>query len=71
MSKFIRLTESLSRGDSKRLLLRKSQISHVQEGANGSDTHIRMIGGNGDKDARHTYYFVKEKFDVIEKMLME
>lgn len=71
MSEFIRLTESMSRGDAKRLLLRKSQISHVQEGANGNDTHIRMISGNGDKDARHTYYFVKEKFEEIEKMLME
>lgn len=72
MSEFIRLTESLSRGDAKRLLLRKSQISHVQEGSNGNDTHIRMISGNtGDKDARHTYYFVKEKFDEIEKMLGE
>ena len=71
MSKFIKLTESVSRGDAKRLLRRKSQISHVQEGANGNDTHIRMIGGNGDKDARHNYYFVKEKFEVIEKMLME
>lgn len=69
MSKFIKLTESLSRGDSKRLLLRKDQISHVQEGANGNDTHIRMIAGNGNADARHTYYFVKESFDQIEKML--
>ena len=71
MSEFICLTESLSRGQAKKLLLRKSQISHVQEGANGNDTHIRMISGNGDKDARHTYYFVKEKFDQIEKMLRE
>jgi hypothetical protein len=71
MSEFIKLTESLSRGDAKRLLLRKSQISHVQEGANGNDTHIRMISGNGDKDARHTYYFVKESIDQIIAMLGE
>lgn len=69
MSDFIQLTESLSRGETKKLLLRKSQISHVQEGANGNDCHIRMISGNGDKDARHTYYFVKEKFDEIKKLL--
>jgi hypothetical protein len=71
MSEFICLTESLSRGEVKKILLRKSQISHVQEGSNGNDCHIRMISGNGDKDARYTYYFVKEKFEVIEKMLME
>lgn len=69
MSEFILLTESLSRGEAKRLLLRKSQISHVQEGIQGNDCHIRMIAGNGDKDARHTYYFVKESFDEIQKML--
>lgn len=71
MSEFIRLTESLSRGEVKRLLLRKDQISHVQEGKEGNDTHIRMIVGNGNSDARHTYYFVKESIDQIEKMLME
>lgn len=71
MSKFIKLTESLSRGEVKRLLLRKDQISHVQEGREGNDTHIRMIAGNGNADARHTYYFVKEKIEEIEKMLME
>ena len=71
MSKFIKLTESLSRGETKRILLRKDQISHVQEGIQGNDCHIRMISGNGDKDARHTYYFVKESFEHIEKMLME
>jgi hypothetical protein len=71
MSEFIKLTESLSRGDAKRLLLRKSQISHVQEGANGNDTHIRMIAGNANPDARHTYYFVKESIDQIIAMLGE
>ncbi len=69
MSEFISLTESLSKGEVKRLLLRKSQISHVQEGIQGNDCHIRMISGNGDKDARHTYYFVREKFDEIKKLL--
>lgn len=38
-------------------------------GASGNDCHIRMIAGNGDKDARHTYYFVREKFDEIKKLL--
>lgn len=71
MSTFIKLTESLARGEVKRLLLRKDQISHVQEGIQGNDCHIRMIAGNGNSDARHTYYFVKESFDQIEKMLVE
>lgn len=71
MPKFILLTESLSRGQTKRLLLRKDQISHVQEGIDGNDCHIRMISGNGDKDARHTYYFVKESFDAIAELLKD
>lgn len=71
MSKFIHLTESLSKGETKRLLLRKDQISHVQEGIGGNDCHIRMISGNGDKDARHTYYFVKESFETIAELLKD
>lgn len=76
MPKFILLNESFARGDTKRLLLNADHISHVQEGLNGKDTHIRMQGGNvvdevpnGNGPKRSTYYFVKESFDEVMKKL--
>ena len=65
----ITLTESLSRGEVKKLMLNVAYISHIQEGLNGSDTHVRMMNLTADKDNRACYYFVKESFAEISLML--
>ena len=70
MTKFIKLTENLSRGDTKLLLLNVANISHIQSGLNGGDTHVRMMNGKNSED-RASYYFVKEKFKDIERLLNE
>lgn len=58
MTKFIRVNESMTHGDTKLLLLNADYITHVQQGLNGKDTHIRM------HDFK-TYYFVKESVQEI------
>lgn len=61
--KFIMLTESLTGGDTKALLLPVEQIVHIQQGNPSRDTHIRMIDHAGT--GKSPYYFVKESVEEI------
>lgn len=62
MIKFIKLTESMTHGDTKPLLLNASYIAHIQGGLSGKDTHIRL------SDFK-TFYFVKESAaEIWEKL---
>jgi len=63
MTKFIKLTETMSHGDNRSLVLNITNIAHVQQGLNGRDTHIKM------SDFK-TYYFVKESVEEINLLLM-
>lgn len=64
MSEFIMLTESMTGGDTRPLLLPVSQIVHVQSGQiMRKDTHIRMIDHAGT--GKSPYYFVKESIQEI------
>lgn len=63
MTKFIRLTECAANGAIKPILINAAYILHVQIGIRSADTHIRM------KD--DGFYFVKESFEEISKMLLE
>lgn len=67
MSKFIRLTESMTGGDTRTLLLPVNKIVHIQRGLNGKDTHIRMNHINAE--GRDAYYFVKDTIEEIAKKL--
>jgi hypothetical protein len=61
--KFIMLTECMTQGDTRALLLPVDKIAHAQQGMDGRDTHIRMTHLNSQgKDA---YYFVKESISEI------
>lgn len=64
MSKFILLTESMTGGDVRPLLLPVDQIVHIQCGQLlKKDTHIRMIDHAGT--GKSPYYFVKETINQI------
>ncbi len=70
MFKFIKLTEVLSRGDTKLLLLNVAYISHVQSGmGEKSDTHVRMANANVNGESKMGYYFVRETVEQIEEMI--
>lgn len=58
MTKFIKVTEVMTGGDEKPLLINMSHIQHVQGGLHGKNTHIRMSIQNAKGD--YSYYFVKE-----------
>lgn len=60
--KLIKLTESMTGGDTKQLILNTAYVTHIQQGLNGKDTHIRM------SDFK-TYYFVKESVDQVWRMI--
>lgn len=62
-TKFIKLTESMTGGDKKVLLLNTAYISHVQAGSNGKDTHIKMCHQNSD--GKNHYYFVSESASEV------
>ena len=63
MFKFIKLTEVMTGGDNKALLLNCVHISHIQNGLNGKNTHVRMSVMNGRGE--YAYYFVKETAEEI------
>lgn len=67
MTKFIRVTEVMTDGDHKPLLLNIDCISHIQAGLDGHNTHIRMTSLN--KFGNAYYYFVKESMEDINRML--
>lgn len=60
--KLIKLTESMTGGDTKQLILNTAYVTHIQQGLNGKDAHIRM------SDFK-TYYFVKESVDQVWRMI--
>lgn len=64
---FIRVTELMTGGDEKPLLLNINHIMHVQGGLGTKNTHIRM-NDHKTNDSK-TYYFVKETVDEIQKMM--
>lgn len=62
-AKFIRVTEHMSGGDQRTLLINAAHIAHIQDAFNDKDTHIRMA--HLGKDGHMVYYFVKERADDI------
>lgn len=66
-TKFIKVTEVMTGGDEKPLLINTDHIQHVQGGLNGKNTHIRMSILNAKGD--YSYYFVKETaLEIWEQM---
>ena len=61
MIKFIKLTEIISDGTNKPVILNTASIQCFQYGTKGRDTHIRMF----DK----SFFFVKENMDELWGML--
>ena len=57
MTKFIKLTELLSDGTAKTVILNTASIQCIQLGTKGRDTHIRML----DK----SFFFIRESVDEI------
>ena len=69
MIKFIRVTEHMSHGDRRVLLINTDHIAHIQDAVNDKDTHIRMA--HLGKDGHMVYYFVKESADEIWRQMNE
>ena len=55
--KFIKLTELLSDGTAKTVILNTASIQCIQLGTKGRDTHIRMF----DK----SFFFIRESVDEV------
>lgn len=68
MTKFIRVTELMTGGEEKPLLLNTAHIMHVQGGLGTKNTHIRMNDIRMNEHTK-TYYFVKETVDEIQKLM--
>lgn len=64
---FIMLTETFQNNDPRKIIIRVSNISFIQEGYNGKDTHVSLNQINDE--GKHKYFWVKETLGEIVKML--
>lgn len=69
MTKFIRVIESMTGGETRVLLINTDHIAHIQGAFNGKDTHIRMA--HLGKDNSMVYYFVRDSAESIWEQINE